>query len=77
LICEKPTAAGLKCRVPARACYGESCTELGYDWNQFFLLGWDDGVFVVVIGADDLTTERDAPFNGLEPVGMDVRTAFP
>nr|CEG05410.1 unnamed protein product [Fusarium clavum] len=74
LTCEKPTAAGLKCHVPARACNGESCTELGYDWDKFYLLDMEDGVFVVVLGADDLTTERDAR-QGLEPIGMDIRAA--
>ncbi|KAJ4129144.1 hypothetical protein NW768_007678 [Fusarium equiseti] len=76
LTCQPPSAAGFICNMPAVKCTDAGCTELGYTWNHFYLLGWDEGTWLLVIGADDLTTERDAPLQGLEPVGVDIRTVF-
>lgn len=76
LTCQPPSSAGLVRTIRAMVCDHSGCTDLGYTWDHWYLLGWDEGTWLLVIGADDLTTARDAPMQGLEPVGMDLRAAF-
>ncbi|KAF0645076.1 hypothetical protein NXS19_012896 [Fusarium pseudograminearum] len=73
LTCDPPSDAGLVCNIPAMRCDNGGCTDLGEIWNRFYLLGWDEDVWIIVIGADDLSTS-DAPAQGIQPISMAIET---
>ncbi|KAM0395379.1 hypothetical protein ACHAQC_005230 [Fusarium culmorum] len=76
LTCDPPSDAGLVCNIPAMSCDNGGCTDLGEIWNRFYLLGWDEGMWIIVIGADDLSTS-DAPAQGIRPISMATETILP
>ncbi|RGP74065.1 hypothetical protein FSPOR_1760 [Fusarium sporotrichioides] len=75
LTCEPPSDAGLVCDIPAMRCDDRGYADLGKIWNKFYLLGFDEGVWMILIGADDLSTS-DAPMQGIWPIGMTIEAGL-
>jgi hypothetical protein len=73
LTCEQASDTGLVCNIPAMRCGSSDCTDLGGVWNRFYLLSWEEGVWLIVIGADDLS-QNDVPLQSLESISMAIET---